>query len=229
MIPERLREDGLELSRRLRRARLLPVLRTREPGRAEAVGRALIESGATVLEVALTSPDAFETIAALSASQCLIGAASVVDRAGLEAAVAARADFLVCPHLDPELVEASREAGRPLIPAAATPSEALLARRLGCELIKVFPARELGGPAFIKALLAPLPGLCLLPAGGIGLEDVAAYLEAGAWCAAVGGSLLRHELMDAEDWTGVGRLFAETQRRLCLERFSEKQPDPDTL
>ncbi len=227
MIPERLREDGIELSRRLRRAHLVPVLRTQEPGRAESVGRALIAAGATVLEVALTSPDALETIAALSAGPCLIGAASVVDHAGLEAAVAARADFLICPHLDSTLIEASREAGRPLIPAAATPSEALLARRLGCELCKIFPARQLGGPAFIKALLAPSPGLRLLPAGGVGLEDVPAYLEAGAWCAAVGGSLLRRELMDAEDWAGVGRLFAKTQRRLSLEHLGEERADPD--
>jgi 2-dehydro-3-deoxyphosphogluconate aldolase/(4S)-4-hydroxy-2-oxoglutarate aldolase len=209
-MAERLRDNQAELRRRVRRARVVPLIRTREAATARRVGASLIEAGATVLEVALTCPDAPAVLRALSQTDCLIGAASVADEESLRAALEAGADFAVSAHGDARLIESAHTVGRPFIPGAATPTEICAAVESGAELVKVFPARQLGGPAYLRALLGPLPGLRLLPAGGIAPAEIGDYLAAGAWGVVVGGALI-----GAADPAAA---YIELQRRLSVER-----------
>ncbi|MBD3398935.1 MAG: bifunctional 4-hydroxy-2-oxoglutarate aldolase/2-dehydro-3-deoxy-phosphogluconate aldolase [Candidatus Coatesbacteria bacterium] len=209
-MAERLRDNQAELRRRVRRARVVPLIRTREAATARRVGGTLIAAGATVLEVALTCPDAPAVLRALSPADCLVGAASVADEESLRAALEAGADFAVSAHLDRRLIEVCQAAGRPFIPGAATPTEICAAVESGAELVKVFPARQLGGPAYLRSLLGPLPGLRLLPAGGIALEEIDDYLAAGAWGVVVGNALIGAAEPSAA--------YTELQRRLSAER-----------
>jgi len=195
-------------------ARVVPVIRTGEPGMALSVAEALIAGGARVLEVALTCPDAFEVLAAL-AGRVLVGAASVTSVEDLEKAVRCGAAFTVSPHLEPALLDRARELGFMHIPGAATPTEAVAAVRAGAELVKIFPARELGGPAYLKALLAPLPGLRLIPAGGVSPEEVPAYLEAGAFAVALGSELVQREWLREGAWEKLTRAMDGLLDRLA--------------
>jgi len=180
-------------------ARVVPVVRTTEPGTALPAAEALIAGGASVLEVALTCPDALEVIAAL-AGRVPVSAASVSSVEMLEEAVRRGAAFTVSPHLDPDLVVRARELDTLHIPGAATPTEAVAAVKAGAALVKIFPARELGGPAYLRALLAPLPEMRLIPAGGVSPDEVAGYLSAGAFAVVLGSELVRREWLRDGAW-----------------------------
>ncbi len=194
-------------------ARVVPVIRTTEPGSALPTARALIAGGASALEVTLTCPDALETLAAL-AGEVPVGAASVTSVEMLEEAVRRGAAFTVSPHSDPALLERARGLGTLHIPGAATPTEAFAAVGSGAELVKIFPARELGGPAYLRALLAPLPGMRLIPAGGVSPDDAAPYLAAGAFAVALGSELVRREWLRDGAWGKLQRAMEDLLARL---------------
>jgi len=194
-------------------ARVVPVVRTTEAGLALPAARALIAGGASALEVALTCPDGFEVVAAL-AGEVPVGAASVTSVEILEEAVRRGAAFTVSPHSDPALLECARKLGTLHIPGAATPTETFEAVRAGAELVKIFPARELGGPAYLRALLAPLPGMRLVPAGGVSPDEVSPYLAAGAFAVAPGSELVRREWLRDGAWGKLQRAMEDLLARL---------------
>jgi 2-dehydro-3-deoxyphosphogluconate aldolase/(4S)-4-hydroxy-2-oxoglutarate aldolase len=94
------------------------------------------------------------------------------------------------------------------MPGAYTPTEALAAHEAGADFIKIFPADKLG-PAYIKALRAPLPQLKLVPTGGVDLNTAADFLKAGCAALGVGGSLLTPEILRTENWAELTRLAKE--------------------
>jgi 2-dehydro-3-deoxyphosphogluconate aldolase / (4S)-4-hydroxy-2-oxoglutarate aldolase len=108
-------------------------------------------------------------------------------------AVNAGACYLVTPAFVPEVVEAATELGVPVIAGALTPTEILAAHNAGAPLVKVFPA-ALGGPAYLRLVRDPLPHIPLVPTGGIGVDQAADYLAAGAFAVGMGGQLLGDSL-----------------------------------
>jgi 2-dehydro-3-deoxyphosphogluconate aldolase/(4S)-4-hydroxy-2-oxoglutarate aldolase len=100
--------------------------------------------------------------------------------------------FLVCPHLDLELMAWAADRQIPLIPGAWTPSEIVAAGKHTPPAVKLFPA-SVGGPDYVKTLLAPYPDLRLIPTGGVTAKNACAYLSAGALAVGVGGWLTGHE------------------------------------
>lgn len=193
--------------------RVVPVIRTRSPGSALRAGEALIAGGARALEVALTCPDALEAISAL-AERVTAGAASVSSVEMMEEAVRRGAAFTVSPHLDRALTERAGELGIVHVPGAATPTEVVAAHGAGAALVKLFPAGILGGPAYLRALLAPLPGLRVIPAGGVAVDEVNAYLEAGAFAVALGSDLVRREWLRGGEWEKIGSAMRSVLVRL---------------
>jgi 2-dehydro-3-deoxyphosphogluconate aldolase/(4S)-4-hydroxy-2-oxoglutarate aldolase len=189
---------------------VVPVVRTPEPGLAQKAGEALVAGGARVLEVALTCPDALEAIAGL-AERAAVGAASVSSVELLEEAVRRGAAFTVSPHLDRALMDRAGELGIVHVPGVATPTEVVAASRAGAEPIKLFPAGCLGGPTYLRTLLAPLPGVKLVPAGGVVVDEVTAYLGAGAFAVAVGSDLVRGEWLRGGAWESI----TSAMRSLC--------------
>ncbi len=206
---------GRDASRSLRplleRARVLPVLTVDDPRQAVELVRALAEGGLTTVEITLRTPAALAAIAAVRAElpEVAVGAGSVVEPAQLAAAAAAGAAFAVSPGLGPELAAAARDGAIPLLPGVATASEAIGARERGWDVVKLFPAAPLGGPAYLRALAAPLPGLRFVPTGGIGAGDFRAYLELPA-VACVGGSWMAPPAaVAAGDWAAIADLARE--------------------
>lgn len=183
------------------RHRLIGIVRADSAEAAEALARAAYDGGVRILEITFTVPDAPKVIASLSAGMegATVGAGTVLDVGSARAALDQGAHFIVAPNVDPEVIAAAKAAGVCVCPGAATPTEAAYARRLGADLVKIFPASLLGGTGFVRALLQPMPDLRLVPSGGIGPDDVVGYLKAGAFAVGLGGGLFYRGIETATD------------------------------
>jgi len=183
--------DRPALPSELLRTRVVAVLRGQDPDRVVQAGVALHDAGVTCLEVTFTTPRATEAIGRLREllpESAALGAGTVLDSSQAREAIAAGATFLVSPAPCPDVVEAGVAVGVPVLPGAFTPGEVLAAWRSGASAVKVFPAAS-GGPGHVRDLRAPLPDIPLIPTGGIGIDDAAVYLAAGAIAVGLGSSL----------------------------------------
>jgi 2-dehydro-3-deoxyphosphogalactonate aldolase len=170
---------------------LIAILRGITPPEAAAVGRVLWDAGFRILEVPLNSPEPFESIAALRRElpEALIGAGTVLSAAQVQQVKNAGGQLFIAPNFNAEVVSTAKAQGLIAIPGIATPSEAFAALAAGADAIKLFPA-EMISPAAVKAMRAVLPpDALLIPVGGIGAINMAAYAQAGANGFGIGASL----------------------------------------
>lgn len=172
---------------------LVAILRGVEPQEAVAVGQALVQSGITLLEVPLNSPQPLQSIALLRQAfpQAIVGAGTVLTTTQVAEVHAAGGQMVVSPNFDAAVVRTSCRLGLVSLPGILTPTEAFAALAAGAHGLKIFPA-ELASPAFVKALLAVLPaGTRLLPVGGISAAKLPAWRAAGAAGFGMGSSLFK--------------------------------------
>lgn len=177
----------------IERVGLIPVLRARSVGQALAVVKAMIDGGITVVEVTMTVPGAVDLLRGLNreyGDKLLLGSGTVTTAAEAESTIEAGAQFVVSPSLHPEVIATTKAAGRLSIPGALTPTEVITAWRAGADYVKIFPCSAVGGAGYLKSLLAPFPGLKLIPTGGVTLETASGFLEAGARALGVGSDLV---------------------------------------
>jgi 2-dehydro-3-deoxyphosphogluconate aldolase/(4S)-4-hydroxy-2-oxoglutarate aldolase len=194
---------------RIREAGIIPVIRAGSSETAERIGAALVKAGLTVLEIAMTVPNAAAAIASAARacdSTVVIGAGTITTPELAEQAIDAGATFLVTPAVLPAAIDAARRRGVPVIAGALTPTEIMAAIDAGADWVKVFPASAVGGPAYLRALRGPFPGLNLVPTGGVHLESVGPYIQAGAAAVGVGGELIRPDAVDRGDYEAIGTL-----------------------
>jgi 2-dehydro-3-deoxyphosphogluconate aldolase/(4S)-4-hydroxy-2-oxoglutarate aldolase len=171
--------------------RLIAIVRSPSRDDGERTLAALIAAGVRVVEVSLTTPSALELIASCARDLppgVTLGAGTVTTGAAAEQALAAGAEFLVGPTWSADVMGVAAAAGRLYVPGAFSPAEIVAAVEHGAELVKVFPASALG-PRFVRDVLAPYPGLRLVPTGGIGVEQAPEYLANGAAAVGLGGAL----------------------------------------
>ena len=174
--PDRAHRDFAELP-------LIAILRGVVPDEAIDIGIALVETGFRLIEVPLNSPEPIESIRRLAAAvgdRATVGAGTVRSAAEVAAVAAAGGRLIVSPHMSPQLILATKQAGLMSGPGVATPTEAFAAIEAGADFLKLFPAEQLP-PAIVKAWRAVLPkGMPLVPVGGITPDSMAAYVAAGA-------------------------------------------------
>ena len=173
---------------------LIAILRGLRPDEAQAVGQVLYDAGFRVIEVPLNSPDPYASIRTLRDSlpaDCLIGAGTVLTPEQVEQVKAAGGQVIVMPHSDAKVLRAAKAAGLYLSPGVATPTEAFAALVEGADVLKLFPAEQMG-PSVIKAWLAVLPaGTLLLPVGGITPDNMQVFTDAGAKGFGLGSGLFK--------------------------------------
>ncbi len=168
--------------------------------------QAMAEGGLRVAEVPLTTPGALAVVSQIAqemADRVLIGTGSVPDADSVRRSADAGARFIVSPTFKPEVLEASHALGLPCLPGALTPTEILTAWEAGADIVKVFPAHRLGGAAYLREVLAPLPHVKLMPTGGVRLDSIGDWFAAGAVALGVGTSLIRTDLVEAQDWDAL--------------------------
>ena len=181
-----------DVVRRIMEIGIVPVVRAASGAEAIAVADAIAEGGVQALEITMTVPGAVKVIAdavARYGDRFLIGAGTVLDAEQARAVIGAGARFVVAPIVDEETIAFCHTSGVAVLPGALTPTEVVRAWRAGADFVKVFPCSALGGPAYIKALKAPLPDIPLVPTGGVTIDTVAAFFAAGASAVGVGGDL----------------------------------------
>jgi 2-dehydro-3-deoxyphosphogluconate aldolase/(4S)-4-hydroxy-2-oxoglutarate aldolase len=180
--------------------KVVAVVRLDNYNRAVDVARALAAGGVNVLEFTLTGQGAIEAVSAtrqaLGDAVC-VGVGTVLSPEQAEAAIDAGAQFMVTPALRRQVIASCVKRQTLILCGGLTPTELLEAHEAGAELVKVFPA-ELGGPKFIKSVLAPMPFLKMVPTGGVSPENARDYLAAGAVAVGIGGNLVSNKLVAAE-------------------------------
>ncbi|WP_018699734.1 bifunctional 4-hydroxy-2-oxoglutarate aldolase/2-dehydro-3-deoxy-phosphogluconate aldolase [Amorphus coralli] len=178
----------------------IPVVRTGIERSARVLVDWLREGGMSVFEITTSVPGHDAIVRDLAGDpDALVGMGTVLDADGARRAIDAGADFLVSPCVVPEVIETAVAAGCPVIAGAATPTEVLAAHRTGATAVKIFPIRQLGGHAYLKAVRSVLPFVGLVPTGGIEIDEVDAYFQAGALAVGLGSQLARDAEIEAGD------------------------------
>jgi 2-dehydro-3-deoxyphosphogluconate aldolase/(4S)-4-hydroxy-2-oxoglutarate aldolase len=198
--------------------KIIAIVRLGSGDKLIQVADALKAGGISVIEFACSTPGAIDMIKEASArfgEDVLLGAGTVLDPETARTAILAGAEFVVTPTVNLETIAICKRYGKPIIAGAMTPSEMLTVWEAGADLVKVFPVSSTGGPDYIKAVLAPLPQLQLVPTGGVSADNAKQYLEAGAVALAVGGNLVNKKAVASADW---GAITAAAQRLAATVR-----------
>lgn len=172
--------------------RAIGIVRSDNPDTALHAATTLIDAGLRVVEVALTTPEALDVIGELSArrQEVLIGAGTVLDAASCRLAILAGARFVVAPSLDADTLRTARRYGAASLPGVGSPTEALVAMEEGADAVKLFPASAFG-PSYIREVRAALPQVPFVPTGGIGVDEIRVWLDAGAIAVGLGSALTK--------------------------------------
>jgi 2-dehydro-3-deoxyphosphogluconate aldolase/(4S)-4-hydroxy-2-oxoglutarate aldolase len=203
--------DRAAALRYLTEAKVLGLVRTKDPDEAIALGRALLAGGMKAVEVSFTTPEAERVIETLVAEGTgMIGAGTVLQPQQAMGALAAGARFLIAPHQPKHLVPYARDDGAVAIMGGLTPNEIMTALEAGADFVKIFPVRAVGGPTYIRDVTAPFPDLPVLVSGGVDHTNYQDYLAAGASLAVLGSGFLPGGLQAARDWDGISRFVRAT-------------------
>lgn len=187
----------------IREARAIAILRSNDHAAARGALAAAVRGGFRVLEVTLSTPGAVEIIADLSRDdQLLIGAGTVLTVEQARASVRAGARFLVSPVLDVDVIAEATRLGCTMMPGCATPTELWNAHRAGAALQKLFPAPA-GGPDWLRAVLAPMPFLRVIPTNGVEVENATEWLAAGAFAVGCVRALFPPDELAGHAWDAI--------------------------
>lgn len=189
--------------------RLLPVVVLQDAADAAPLGDALVAGGLPVAEVTFRTAAAVAALRTLSGrGDLLVGAGTVVTADQVDRAIDAGAQFIVSPGFSASVVRRCLDRGVPVMPGVATATELMAASELGIELVKFFPAETSGGLAAVKALSGPFPEARFVPTGGIGPEQLQAYLAHRSVFAVGGSWMVAAKLMAERRFDEVTRLTA---------------------
>ena len=194
----------------IRETGVIAIMRAQSSAQLIAAADAIKAGGVRVIEVTMTTPGALDVIAEATqryGDAVLFGAGSVLDAETARAAILAGAGFIVAPTLNRDVIALCHRYSIPVMPGCFTPTEMLAAWEAGADMVKLVPA-EIGGPALVKAIRAPLPQLEIVPVGGVDLNTAADFIRNGAAALGVGSSLVNQKLLDAGDMAELTRRAA---------------------
>ncbi|MDT0696186.1 bifunctional 4-hydroxy-2-oxoglutarate aldolase/2-dehydro-3-deoxy-phosphogluconate aldolase [Mammaliicoccus sciuri] len=176
----------------MKETKLIAILRNAKPNDILPIVETLYKAGIRAIEVTMNSPKALESIELISnemKDKVVVGAGTVLDSESARLAILSGATFILSPTVDKDTIRMSKKYGAVSIPGAMTPTEILEAYEYGGDIIKVFPTTSLG-PEYIKDLQGPLPHIPLLPTGGVSIDNVTDFIEAGAVGVGLGSALV---------------------------------------
>jgi 2-dehydro-3-deoxyphosphogluconate aldolase/(4S)-4-hydroxy-2-oxoglutarate aldolase len=190
---------------------VVPVFYNPDLDISKKVVKACLDAGLKVFEFTNRGDHAVEVFSQLELysraemPEMILGVGSVVDPYTAAMYIASGANFVVGPLLNPEVARICNRRKVPYSPGCGSASEISEAEELGCEIVKVFPGGQVGGPAFVKAVLGPCPWVSMMPTGGVDCteESLKAWFEAGVACVGIGSKLIRKDLVQAGDFDGI--------------------------
>lgn len=175
----------------LARTGVLAVLRAQDAGLYAPVVHVLAETGIRCIELTLTTPGTLAVLPQIiaAAPEAEVGVGTVLDESAAEAAIGAGARFLVSPGVMGGVAAVANAFRVPVYPGAMTPTEVHAAWKLGAAAVKIFPAATLG-PGHVSQLSGPFPDILTLPSGGVRLDEIPAWIQAGSLAVSLGGPLI---------------------------------------
>ena len=203
---------------------LVPVFYNDDLETAKKIVNACADGGARVIEFTNRGDYAYKTFSELVSyfakerSEVILGVGSVIDAPTAALYINGGANFVVGPILNPEVAAMCNRRKISYSPGCATASEITQAEALGVEIVKIFPGGQVGGPAFVKAILGPMPWTRIMPTGGVDptRESIQNWVQAGAACLGIGSKLVTKELVAKGDWKGLSKKVAD-----CLSFIKE--------
>lgn len=201
---------------RLKETGVVPVIRASSEDAALRTVEALMEGGIPVAEITMTVPAAVKVIARcgdLFGDRLVVGAGSVTDAGQCAEAIDAGSRFIVTPVFKPLVIRDCNRKNRLVVSGALTPTEILAAWEAGADAVKVFPVKASGGPDYIRMLQEPLPGIPLVPTGGVTADTLADYFEIGVPFVGAGTDLIGKGNLEG---TGRGALVNRARRYVAL-------------
>jgi 2-dehydro-3-deoxyphosphogluconate aldolase / (4S)-4-hydroxy-2-oxoglutarate aldolase len=196
---------------RLTKSGVVAVVRRMDRDKVMDVIASLVDGGITGIEITMDSMDAQNVIGEAKkrfGDQAVIGAGTVLNAETAECAIHAGAEFIFAPSLDKETILMAKKYGKIAIPGVFTPTEMVKGYEWGADIVKVFPADVLGSK-FIKGVRAPLQHIPMIPTGGIHLDNVAEFIQAGSIAVGVGGALLKRDFIVNGQWNKLSQLAHE--------------------
>lgn len=216
-FPDKLTADELQT------IGIVAIVRTGADAPFREIATALLAGGLRAIEITLTTPGALAAITLLQrefSPRLRVGVGTVLDVSDAMEAIAAGAEFVVTPTLQPETVAACNAHKIPIACGSLTPTEALAAHRAGADFVKLFPSDTLG-PAYVRAIFGPLPFLKIIPTGGVNLETLGPFIQAGCVGVAIGGNLVSKQILQEQDWKGLETLAGRYVAALHAARSAQ--------
>ncbi len=198
----------------LRRQRAIAVIRSSQKAQAYQMAKAVADGGMQLIEITWDTDASTHLIGQLRSElpTCTIGTGTLLNINDLEQAIAAGAQFLFTPHVDPVMIQAAVRKNVPIIPGALSPTEIVTAWNTGASCVKVFPVQAMGGASYIKSLQGPLGHIPLIPTGGVTLENAKDFLLSGAIAVGMSSQLFASELVATENWSAIAALASSLMK-----------------
>ena len=176
---------------------ILPSVRVSSRDLASFAAETVYASGIPIVEITMTTPGALEVINNLANlhADLAVGAGTVLDEETARQCIDAGARFLTSPGFVPEVVAFAKSKNVVVLPGALTPTEVIAAWKAGSDFVKIFPAANVGGVQYVRALKVPLPQIPLIATGGVNQLTASDFILAGATAIGVGGELLPKEAL----------------------------------
>jgi 2-dehydro-3-deoxyphosphogluconate aldolase/(4S)-4-hydroxy-2-oxoglutarate aldolase len=192
---------------------LVPVFYHPDLAVAKEIVAACRAGGARVVEFTNRGDFAFQVFAELAhhLPDVILGVGTVVDAPTAALYLSAGANFVVGPILNPDIARLCNRRKVAYMPGCGSATEISQAEELGAEIVKVFPGSAVGGPGFVKAVMAPSPWTRIMPTGGVDAteESIRAWFGAGAACVGIGSKLITKELVAAGDFGAISVRVAQ--------------------
>lgn len=187
---------------------VVPVFYNGDINKACKIAEACVTGGITVLEFTNRGDHAWEVFTELERHcaadlpDAILGAGSIADAGTASMYIASGASFIVGPVTNPDVAKVCNRRKIPYVPGCGTASEIGYAEELGADIVKIFPGSAVGGPGFVKDILAPMPWSSIMPTGGVDIteESLRPWFEAGVCGVGMGSKLVSADIVANEDW-----------------------------
>lgn len=201
---------------------VVPVFYHPDLETAKNVVAAISRGGCKLVEFVNRGDHAFEVFSALDRHfaredpSLILGVGSIVEPYTAALYINCGANFVVGPSLNEEVAKVCNRRMIPYSPGCGSASEISNAQELGCEIVKVFPGKEVGGPGFVKNVMGPMPWTRIMPTGGVDVteESLTSWLSAGVAAMGMGSNLVTKELLATKDYAGIETKVRETVERV---------------
>jgi 2-dehydro-3-deoxyphosphogluconate aldolase/(4S)-4-hydroxy-2-oxoglutarate aldolase len=196
---------------------LVPVFYEPDIEIAKQILKAVFDGGARLVEFTNRGDRAIHVFTRLvefvetNFSPLILGVGSIVDDATAALYIANGANFVVAPMFNPQVAKLCNRRKIAYSPGCGSVTEISVAEELGVEIVKIFPGGQVGGPAFVKSVLGPMPWTRIMPTGGVQAtkESVQEWIDAGAACLGMGSDLIRKDLVKARDFAAISEIVRQ--------------------